>query len=137
MPAQPPTIPSQPPYIPYKQAYPAAQWAWHPHLAKARGFGQLFGLHPGIAALAMIVDLMLFGGDVVTAGAILPLSVGCAAVLGFITYKTQRRWYGDDKDAALIKSLILGLLTAIPAPIPAILSIPSGLIGLVHGWRRR
>jgi len=135
-PAQPP-IPPQPQYIPPSPGYPQPQLAWHPHLAKAHGFSQLFGLHPGVALLTTVVDLMLFGGDVATLGAILPISIGCGAVLGSIAYKAQRKWYGDDKDTALIKGLVLGLLTAIPAPLPALLSIPTGLIGLVHNWRRR
>ena len=36
-----------------------------------------------------------------------------------------------------IKALILGLLTAIPTPLPAILSIPSGIVGLVHNLRKK
>jgi len=85
----------------------------------------------------MIVDLMLFGGEVATMGAILPVSIGAGAVLGLIAYLAQRRWYGDDKDSAAIKALILGFLTAIPTPLPAILTVPSGIIGLIHNLRRK
>ena len=105
--------------------------------ARHRGFGQIFGIHPSIAFLTMVLDTMLFGGDLATLGALLPLSIGAGLVLGLIAYKAQRNWYGDDKESATIKALILGLLTAIPTPIPALLSVPSGIVGLVHSLRRK
>jgi hypothetical protein len=120
------TWPPAPQYQPYAQ--PAS---------RARGFGQTFGIHPAIASLTLIVDLMLFGGEVATLGAILPVSIGAGAVLGLIAYLGQRKWYGDDKDSAAIKALILGFLTAIPTPLPAILSLPSGIVGLIHNLRRK
>lgn len=107
------------------------------HAAHARGFGQVFGIHPAVASLTLIVDLMLFGGEVATLGAILPVSIGAGAVLGLIAYLGQRKWYGDDKDSAAIKALMLGFLTAIPTPLPAILSVPSGIVGLIHNMRRK
>ena len=126
------------------QTWPAVQgggasqyppFAWH--AARARGFGQIFGIHPAIAFLTLIVDLMLFGGEVATLGAILPISIGAGCVLGVIAYLAQRKWYGDDKDSAAIKALILAFLTAIPTPLPAILTVPSGIVGLIHNWRRK
>jgi len=117
---------------PTPQYQPNAQ-----HAAQARGFAQRFGIHPAIATLTLIVDLMLFGGEVATMGAILPVSIAAGAVLGLIAYLGQRKWYGDDKDSAAIKALILGLLTAIPTPLPAILSVPSGIVGLIHNLRRK
>ena len=117
------------PYPDMQSGYPAQAWPLHHHVAKARGFSQIFGIHPGIAFLTLIVDLMLFGGDFVTAGALLPVSIGAGAVLGYISYLAQRKWYGDDKETALIKASILGLLTAIPVPLPAVLSLPAGWWG--------
>jgi len=81
--------------------------------------------------------MMLFGGEIATMGAILPISIGAGCLLGVIAYLTQRKWYGDDKQSALIKSMIIGFLTAIPTPLPAILSVPSGIVGLIHNWRRK
>lgn len=105
-----------------------------------RGFTQLFGLDPRIAFLTFIVDMMLFGGEVLSFGLLIPLSFVAGIVLGFITYRAQMKWYGDDREAALIKGLIIGLLTAIPTPLPAVLYVPSGILGLVHmarnGWGR-
>ena len=121
------------------EPYPAVPQYLPPahHAAGARGFSQIFGIHPAIAFLTLIVDMMLFGGEIATMGAILPVSIGAGCVLGFIAYLAQRSWYGDDKESAIIKGLILGLLTAIPTPLPAILSVPSGIIGLIHSWRRK
>lgn len=97
----------------------------------------MFGLDPRVAFLTLIVDSMLFGGDVITGGVSIGFSVLVGVALGFVTYKAQRKWYGDDKESALLKSVILGLLTAIPAPLPAILSVPSGILGLVHNLRKK
>jgi hypothetical protein len=57
--------------------------------------------------------------------------------LGFITYKAQRHWYRDDQESAIIKGLIVALLTAIPTSLPGFLTIPSGIVGLVHILRRK
>jgi hypothetical protein len=109
--------------------------AYDHHLAKARGFGQIFGIHPAIAFLTLVVDMMLFGGELATLGAILPISIVSGLILGIIAYMAQRKWYGDDKDSAIIKALILAFLTAIPTPLPAILYVPSGIVGLIHKLR--
>jgi hypothetical protein len=122
------------PYFPQAVTQPLP--VHHP-AERARGFGQWFGIHPTIAFLALVVDLMLFGGEVLTLGSILPISIGAGALLGYITYLAQRKWYGDDKESAMIKGLILGFLTAIPTPLPAILSVPSGIVGLVHSLRKK
>ena len=125
--------------IPNLQTYPAAPQnpPYVNHAERVRGFGQKFGIHPAIASLTLIVDLMLFGGEVATMGAILPVSIGAGIVLGVIAYLAQRKWYGDDHDSAAIKALVLGFLTAIPTPLPAILSVPSGIVGLIHNFRRK
>ncbi len=111
-----------------------------PTAAASRGFTQIFGLDPRIAFLTFVIDLMLFGGVVLTWGLLIPIALVVGIVLGFITYRAQMRWYGDDRESALIKGVIIGLLTAIPTPLPAILYIPSGLLGLIHmarrGWGR-
>ena len=99
-------------------------------------FGQLFGLDPRVAFLTLIVDMMLNAGDLISMGLLLPVSIAAGVVLGYVVYRAQINWYGDDKESARIKALILGLLTAIPTPIPEILYIPAGLLGLFHGFRR-
>jgi ABC-type xylose transport system permease subunit len=72
-----------------------------------------------------------------TLGASLPISGAAGGILAVITYRAQKKWYGDDSESAFIKALILGFLTAIPTPLPAMLYVPSGIVGLVHNLRRR
>jgi hypothetical protein len=106
----------------------------------AKGLSQVFGLDPRIAFLTFVVDTMLFGGELLTAGVLIPVGVAAGIVLGFITFRAQMKWFGDERESALIKGAIVGLLTAIPTPLPAVLSIAAGLFGLVHnvrqGWGR-
>ncbi len=109
--------------------------------AAFKGFEQTFGLDPRIAFLAFVVDLMLFGTAAATMGIdlpiLIPLAIAAGIVLGRITYKAQMKWYGDDHDSAMIKAGIIGLLTAIPVGIPAIVWIPSGLLGFLHNARKK
>jgi hypothetical protein len=102
-----------------------------------RRFGRLFGLDPRVAFLALIVDMMLNAGDLVSMGVLLPVSIGAGIVLGYVAYRAQIKWGGDDPESAKIKAIILGLLTAIPTPLPELLYIPAGIVGLVRGfWRK-
>ena len=101
-----------------------------------RTFTQLCGLEIRSAFLLFVVDTLVFGGEVASLGALIPVAAGAGAVLGFIVYKIQRKYYGDDHDAALIKSLIVFLLTAIPAPLGPVFAVPGGLIGIVNKVRR-
>jgi hypothetical protein len=41
----------------------------------------------------------------------------------------QKKWY-DEKESALIKALVVGLLTAIPTSLPGLVSAPMGILGL-------
>ena len=102
-----------------------------------KGFSQNFGLDPRIAGLMLIVDLMLNAGDVVSMGLLVPFSVAAGVVLGYITYKAQMNWYGDDKESAKIKAIVVALLTAIPTPLPAILYVPAGILGILRNARRK
>lgn len=108
-----------------------------PQGAASKGLAQMFGLDIRAAILAVLVDVMVFTGDAASLGALLPFSVCVAGALGFITYKIQRRWYGDDHDSALIKAMIIGLLTAIPVPLTPLIAIPSGMVGIVKAIRRK
>jgi hypothetical protein len=102
-----------------------------------RRFGRLFGLDPRIAFVTLIVDMMLNAGDLVSMGMLLPVSITAGIVLACVAYRAQINWYGDDKESARIKAIILGLLTAIPTPLPEILYIPAGIIGLFQNfWRK-
>ena len=115
----------------YPQAYPLA----HRHNLAARGFTQMFGLHPGMAFLTVVVDSMVFSADIASSGLLLPVAFGAAVVLGIITGMAQKAWYGDDNNSALVKALIVALLTAIPSPLPYMLFVPAGIVGLFRRKR--
>ena len=118
-----------------------AQYSAPPAHGASKGFDQIFGLDPRIAFLAFIVDLMLFGTAAASMGIdlplLIPLAIAAGIALGRITYKAQMKWYGDDHDSAMIKAGIVGLLTAIPVGIPAIVWVPSGLLGWLHNARKK
>jgi hypothetical protein len=98
----------------------------------ARGFAASFGLDPRVALLTVLIDLMANSATIVSAGLLYEVELGAAVVLTFIAYKAQRAWYGDNRDSALIKALIVGLLTAIPVPISPLFALPGGAIGLLR-----
>jgi hypothetical protein len=131
------------PAVTLSQSFPARPTLVYPQpIRRSPGsgvvsFGQFFGLDPRIAFLTLVVDAMLFGGDILTMGTSMLLSVPAGIVIGFITYKAQRHWYRDDRESAMIKGLIVALLTAIPTSLPGFLTIPSGLIGMIHLLRRK
>jgi hypothetical protein len=111
------------------------------HDYRKLSFTQIFGLHPAIAFLTFIVDTMLFGGEGVagllglptggaTMGIALIVSTLAAGILGIIAYLAQQKWYGDDRQNALIKAMILGFLTAIPTNLPAFVYLSAGVVGL-------
>ena len=87
--------------------------------------------------LTIAADNMLFAGMIVSWGTLIAFSLMAAGVLGLITYRAQQRWYGDDRESAMIKALIVGFLTAIPTPIPTFLYLPAGAVGLVHILRKK
>ena len=100
-------------------------------------FSQNFGLDPRIAVIMFILDAMLNAGEVASMGLLAPVSLVAGVVLGYVTYKAQMHWYGDDKESARIKAIIVGLLTAIPTPLPEILYLPFGMLGFVHNLRAK
>lgn len=108
-----------------------------PPVSARGGFVQTFGIDPRAALLTMVVDFLAFGGDIISLGVLYVVELGAAVVLTYVTYKIQRSWYGDDHDAAIIKALILGLLTAIPVPISGIVAGPGGLLGIIGLFRRK
>ena len=91
----------------------------------------MFGLHPAVAFLTVAVDLMLNFGTYITWGALWVATIPIGLVVGVIAYMAQKKWYGDDDQSAIIKALIVALLTAIPAPLSPIL-IPSGIMGFFN-----
>jgi hypothetical protein len=103
----------------------------------SRRFSQVFGLDPRIAFLTLIIDMMLNAGDLLSMGLLVPLSMLAGVVLGYVVYRAQINWYGDDPEDAKIKAIVIGLLTAIPTPIPELLYLPAGLLGVFNRfWKK-
>jgi len=117
---------SYPQQQPYPQKPSAGSVAHH---MAARGFAQIFGIHPAVAFLTITVDLMMNFGTWGTLGALWIFTLPVGLVLGIIAYMAQKKWYGDDNESAAIKAMIVALLTAIPVPVSPVL-IPSGIVGL-------
>lgn len=103
----------------------------------SRSFGQMFGIDLRIAIVMFVLDAMLNAGEIASMGLLVPVSLVAGVVLGYITYRAQMNWYGDDKESAKIKAVIVGLLTAIPTPLPEILYLPFGIVGFFHNLRRK
>ena len=103
----------------------------------AAGLAQVLGLDPRVAILAIALDTMLFAGEIISMGILMVFSIVAGVVFGFITYRAQKSWYGDNHESAKIKALMMGLLTAIPTALPAFLYLPAGLVGLVHVIRKK
>jgi hypothetical protein len=108
-----------------------------PQSNAARGIGAIFDLNAPIAVLAIVTDMILFAGDVVTFGGFMPVAFLFAIGLGFITYEAQITWHHDDRKTALIKAMIVAFLTALPGPITPFFAVPSVIMGIVKRIRRR
>ena len=101
---------------------------------------RLFGLHPAAAAGVIAVDVMLFGATAATLGVGWAASVPVGAALGVATALIQARGSPrDDPGLAVGKGILVGLLTAIPTPLPSVLVFGAGVAG-TRSWlaaRRR
>ncbi len=95
----------------------------------AVGALQILGIHPACAVLLVTVDTMLFGVTVATAGVGYIISIPVALVLGVIVTIFQKRSYNDDWLLAAGKGLTFALLTAIPTPLPSLITAGSGVLG--------
>lgn len=101
----------------------------------ARGFAATFGLHPMVAALTLAVDLMLGAEEMVTFGGGWLFSLLVSAAVGYLSYRAQMKFFADDAEAAQVKAGMLALLLAIPSPIPSVLYLPAGVLGLFRSKR--
>ena len=94
-------------------------------------FCQLVGLHPFVGFGMFAVDAMLFGAESVTLGITWPISIAIAAVLTVGCVLIQKYQMHEQWGLAIGKSLIVGLLTAIPTAIPSIITVTGGVLGTV------
>jgi hypothetical protein len=107
------------------------------HSNLSKGLMQMFGLDPRAAALVTLVDLMMITLDILSGATFIVIGIGVAAYIAFLVYKMQRKFFGDDHDASLIKAMVVGLLMAIPVPLTPILAVICGITGTLQLVRRR
>jgi uncharacterized membrane protein YjgN (DUF898 family) len=108
-----------------------------PPLATAQSFSQMFQLNPMLALFVIVTDCMVSVVDVASLGITAPFLWLVASVfVGVIVFLGQKKWTADDAESAFIKALIVAFLTALPTPLPAFLTVPSGVVGLVHSLRK-
>lgn len=91
----------------------------------------MFGLHPLVAFGMIGVDMMLFGAEGMTVGISWPISVGVAAVLTVPCILIQKYGMKEPWGLAVGKGLMVGVLTAIPTPLPSSVSLIGGGMGTV------
>jgi len=88
------------------------------------------GLHPLSAFIAIFVDFMLFGPEVAS-----PPSIIITFIFGFLitipVFLFQKYGSSDKTKIAIAKALLIGILTAIPSPLPSILTGLGALLGLI------
>jgi hypothetical protein len=88
-----------------------------------------FGFHPTVAGFTILIDLVVFGGTIVTVGFGWFFFVILAFALGFIAYNGQKNWYGDNHSDSLTKAVMVAVLTGIPLPIATALMAYKKLTG--------
>jgi len=101
-------------------------------MLKLKLFARTVGLHPLTALGLFIVDWMLFGEEVATGGVGWLVSLPVGVMLGLVAYVIQRRSYKDEAGPAAAKALLVGLLTAIPAPLSSFGILPLAAFGAIR-----
>lgn len=92
-------------------------------------FCQLTGLHTLVAILMIALDNMLFSpGSLVISW---PISIPIGITATIICVLIQKNAMRDKWGLAIGKGLFVGLLTAIPTPLPSFITAIGGMIGTV------
>ena len=92
-------------------------------------FCQLYGLHPFVGFGMFAIDMMLFGSESATLGVSWPISVAIAVALTIPCILLQKYGMKEEWGLAIGKSLMIGVLTAIPTPLPLAILIIRGALG--------
>lgn len=92
-------------------------------------FCQFTGLYPTAAFLMIVLDVMLFvsGGLVISWSISIPIGI-VATIICVLIQKNATR---DSWGLAVGKGLFVGLLTAIPTPLPSFITLIGGGLGTV------
>ncbi len=98
---------------------------------------RVIGINPMAAAGVIAIDSMLFGGTVFTGGVgyIASIPVGIATAIAVCLIQ-NRGFPRDDLGLAAGKGIMVGLLTAIPTPLPSVFVFGAGTAGALVRKRR-
>lgn len=96
---------------------------------KLNQFCQLTGLHPLVAILMITLDYMLFVSGGVVISWLISIPIGIVATI--ICVLIQKNAMREQLGLAIGKGLFVGLLTAIPTPLPSIATFIGGTLGTV------
>lgn len=127
--------------LPPVSAFPDSLSGWFDWLTDP--LPQRFML-PATGLLVMGLDWLLFSKEAATFGLAIPFT----SVVGFLagsvgTYRLQRKFGLDSKAAALLKSIVAGILVGLPFPLAGTIAgawimTTSGIFGLkTQLWRDR
>ena len=93
-------------------------------------FPQYFGLHPLVGFGMFAVDLMLFPVEVGTFEIGWAISIPVALALTIPSILIQRYSFHDNWGTAIGKGMLVGVLTAIPTPLPSVVPFLGGVLGV-------
>jgi len=93
------------------------------------------GLHPLVALGMLGVDWMLFASDLTGVGWALSCAVAAGLVIPCVL--AQKYAYGDDWGTAIAKGMMVGILTAIPTPLPSVITGAGGILGLIGASKQK
>jgi len=91
-----------------------------------------FGLHPIVGTGMILADLVLFSGELSSLGVFWIISATVGLLLAVPSVFVQRYVYGDQWTGAMIKSLVVGVLTGIPTPLPSLGTATLTGLGLIQ-----
>jgi hypothetical protein len=106
-------------------------------MVKLKLFARAVGLHPLTALGLFVVDWMLFGEEIATGGVGWLISLPVGLVLGVAAILIQKHLYKDETAPAVAKGLLVGLLTAIPAPLSSFGILPLFAFGAISSFFSR
>jgi hypothetical protein len=107
------------------------------HEPDVQAFSVRYGLHPLVALMMFGLDYMLFTTlELPSMGllAVLSFFIGFAAVIPCALI--QKYSYHDSWGAAVGKAMAVGLLTAVPSPLPSFITGAWGVMGAVGMFQR-
>lgn len=97
-----------------------------------RNLTKTFGLHPLVGFGMIAVDWMLFGGDFF-AGIGWMVTIPLGLLLGISSVLIQKNSFDkDNPQLAWGKAIVVGVLTAIPTPLPSIITLGGAVAGTAY-----